>query len=650
MRHLLRRSNRPLLFAALVLALAAAPALAQQGAVQYRVSFPAPEHHYAQVEVTFPSVPGAVLEARMSRSSPGRYAVHEFAKNVFDLHAFDGKGRELRPTRPNPYQWNVTGHDGTVRIVYKVFGRHVDGTYLAVDVSHAHMNMPATLMWARGFDMRAARVTFEPPANYGWKVATQLFPTGDPWTFSAPNFQYLMDSPTELSDFTLRSFQVRNPDGREYTIRTAVHHDGEPSAIDEYAAGTEKIVNEMAAVFGEFPAFDGGTYTFLGDYVPWGGGDGMEHRNSTVVASPISFKDPQNVRRALGTVSHEFFHAWNVERIRPKTLEPFNFEQANISGELWLAEGFTQYYGALVLARAGLAPGEQGAGLVRSALSIINGTGRQFHSAVEMSQMAAFSDAAVAIDATNFSNTFISYYTYGAAIATALDLSLRDRSNGKVTLDDYMRAMWIAHGKPGGPSPAIIAKPYTLKDARDRLAEVSGDRGFADEFFTKYIEGREVPDYATLFAKVGLVLRKRNAGAPWIGTPGTLGQGAVGGGRGRRGGAPGATPTAPTVVRIPGLVAWGTPAFNAGLDEGDVITSADGKPVATTEDWQSALGAHKPGDQMTVEYTRLGKTLKTTIAVGEDPALEVVTVESTGAALTAPQKALRDGWLASKRR
>ena len=336
-----RRCQRLLLTAVLVLVQAAA-ANAQQP-VQYRVSFPAPEHHYAQVEVTWSGIPsGAPLEARMSRSSPGRYAVHEFSKNVFELHAYDGTGKELRATRPNPYQWDVGGHDGTVRIVYKIFGNHVDGTYLAVDDSHAHMNMPATLMWARGFDLRPVRITFQPPASYRWKPATQLFPTDDPWTFTAPNLQYLMDSPTELSDYTLRSFQVRNPDGREFTIRTAVHHDGDAAAIDEYAAGAEKIVNEAAAIFGEFPAFDTGTYTFLGDYVPWGGGDGMEHRNSTVVASATSFRNPQAVRAVLGTVSHEFFHCWNVERIRPKTLEPFNFEEANISGELWLAEGFTQ--------------------------------------------------------------------------------------------------------------------------------------------------------------------------------------------------------------------------------------------------------------------------------------------------------------------
>src|SRR5436190_520218 len=533
---------------AALLSLIAVTASAQQ-AVDYRVSFPAPEHHYAQVEVIWTGVSSATLEARMSRSSPGRYAVHEFAKNVFDVHAFDGNGKELSPTRPTPSQWNVAGHDGTVRLTYKVFGNHVDGTYLAVDDSHAHMNMPATLMWARGFDMRPVRVTFQPPARSAWKPATQLFPTADPWTFTAPNLQYLMDSPTELSDYTLRSFTVRNPDGKEFTIRTAVHHDGDPSVIDEYVAGAEKIVNEAAAVFGAFPVYDTGTYTFLGDYVPWGGGDGMEHRNSTVVASPTSFKNPQAARAALGTVAHEFFHCWNVERIRPKTLEPFDFEEANISGELWLAEGFTQYYAPLIMTRAGVSSADP-AGLVRNAVAVINNPARQFRSAVEMSQMAAFSDAAVAIDETNLPTTFISYYTYGAAIATALDLSLRDRSNGTITLDDYMRAMWLAHGKPDGPSPAIIAKPYTLKDARDRLAEVSGDRKFAADFFDKYIEGRDLPNYEKLFARVGLVLRKRNPGAPWVGL---LDQSFGGGGRGRRGGASGGAASAALGVTLPGL-------------------------------------------------------------------------------------------------
>jgi predicted metalloprotease with PDZ domain len=639
-----RTCSRSIGAAALFCCIAAAAAAQQP--VDYRVSFPAPEHHYAQVEVTWAGVTTPTLEARMSRSSPGRYAVHEFAKNVFDVHAFDGNGHEIVPSRPNPYQWNVSVHDGTVRIAYKVFGNHVDGTYLAVDDSHAHMNMPAMLMWARGFDMRPVRITFQPPAKSTWKPATQLFPTSDPWTFTAPNLQYLMDSPTELSDYTLRSFTVHNPDGREFTIRTAVHHDGDPSAVDEYAAGAEKIVNQAAAVFGEFPVYDTGTYTFVGDYLPWGGNDGMEHRNSTVVTEATSFRNPENVRAVLEALSHEFFHCWNVERIRPQTLEPFDFEEANISGELWLAEGFTQYYGSLIMIRAGLfAP--DAAALVRNAVAVINSPARQFRSAVEMSQMAAFSDRAAWNDETNLPTTFISYYTYGAAIATALDLALRDRSNGKITLDDYMRAMWMAHGKPDGPSPAIIAKPYTLKDARDRLAEVSGDRKFADHFFDKYIEGREIPDYGKLFARVGLVLRRRNPGAAWSGL---MDQSFVGGGRGRRGarGAPAASMG--SGITVPTLVNWGTPAFQAGIEEGDLITSADGKPVSTLEDWQSAVLAHKPGDSMPVEFTRHGTIVKATIELAEDPTVEVVTAESAAVTLTTDQKMMRDAWLGSKRK
>jgi predicted metalloprotease with PDZ domain len=608
--------------------LTVSPPTAAESPVTYRVTFPAPAHHYAEIEVTFPNVPAGALEARMSRSSPGRYAVHEFSKNVFEVHAFDGKGRELATTRSNPYQWNVEGHDGTVRIVYKIYGDHVDGTYLAIDPTHAHMNMPATMMWAHGFDARPIRVTFEPPKGLAWIPATQLFSTDDPWTFTAPNLQYLMDSPTELSAQTIKSFTVRGPDGREATVRVALHHDAGDREVNEYVAGAERIVKEHAAVFGELPEFEPGTYTFLGDYVPWGGGDGMEHRNSTVCAAPTSLRMPGAVGNALDTVAHEFFHAWNVERIRPKSLEPFNFEEANMSGELWLAEGFTQYYGDLIMARAGLADPEQTAtGLARAATAIVTGPGRQFRSAVGMSQHAPFTDAARSVDRTNFSTTWISYYTYGDAVALALDLSLRDRSNGKLSLDDYMRAMWRVHGKPGGAQPGLVAKPYTLKDARERLAEVSGDRAFADTFFDKYVEGREVVDYARLLSRAGFVYRKRNPGAAWIGNANIDGSGT-----------------------ITNLVAWGSPIFDAGLDQGDVILDIAGK-AATGGGLASVLKATKPGEHITVSFKRRnGATGTATITAKEDPSLEAVTIESTGGTLTSDQKAFRDAWLGSRAR
>jgi len=620
----MRTIRRSAFLASLLTLAVAAAAVAQQPPTQYRISFPAPEHHYAEVEVTFPAAP-ATLEARMARSSPGRYAIHEYSKNVFDVHAYDGRGMELEIVRPNPYQWNVTGHDGTVRITYKIFGNHVDGTYLGIDSTHAHMNIPATFMFARGFDARPIRVTFEQPKGRNWKVATQLFPTDDPFTFTAPNFQYFMDSPTEMSDFGVRSFKVRNPDGKEFTIITAVHHDGPDSALDEYVAGTEKIVREQGAIFGEYPEFDTGSYTFLGDYVPWGGGDGMEHRNSTVVAAPVSFKNPQMARQVLGTVSHEFFHAWNVERIRPKSLEPFNFEKANMSEALWIAEGFTQYYGGLVMGRAGLRPAEQTMiSLANSALGVATHPARQFRSPVQMSQHAPYSDAARSVDENNFSYSFISYYTYGSALALALDLELRARSNGKVTLDDYMRAMWKVHGKPGGSEPGLVARPYTLDDAKTRLAEVSGDPGFANDFFARFVHGREIPDYAALLAPAGLVVRPRNPGAAWIGVQ----------------------MDRENAARVGSLVPFGAPAFAAGLEEGDVITSFGGTAFTTLA---AALKDRKPGENVTVEFRRpSGEVVTSNVTLAEDPAMQVLTIESAGGTLTPAQKAFRDAWLGSK--
>ncbi len=133
----------------------------------------------------------------MSRTSPGRYALHEFAKNVFDVRPRTARASRSPPTRPDPHQWDFAGHDGTVVVTYKIFGDRTDGTYLGIDAVHAHMNIPAALMFVRGWFERPARVTFVQPPGKKWKVATQLFPTGDPLVFTAPNIHYLMDSPTD---------------------------------------------------------------------------------------------------------------------------------------------------------------------------------------------------------------------------------------------------------------------------------------------------------------------------------------------------------------------------------------------------------------------------------------------------------------------
>jgi len=241
------------------------------------------------VDVTFAGVPAGPLELRMSRSSPGRYALHEFAKNVFDVRVTDAAGQALTVSRPNPHQWNVTGHSGTVRVTYRVFGDRVDGTYLGIDSSHAHINMPAALMWARGFEDRPASVRFERPPDTPWRVATQLLSGGDAFSFNAPNLQYLMDSPSEFSGFALRSFTV--PDEvRTPVFRVAIHSAEANAEVDSLVRDMEAIVRETRHMFREFPAFEGNTYTFIADYGPWATDDAMEHRNSAFLTSQSSIR------------------------------------------------------------------------------------------------------------------------------------------------------------------------------------------------------------------------------------------------------------------------------------------------------------------------------------------------------------------------
>lgn len=561
-----------------------------------------------QVDATFHDVGTGPLALRMSRTSPGRYALHEFAKNVFDVKVVDGAGGALKAERPNPHQWDVSGHDGTVRVTYRVFGDRTDGTYLSIDATHAHINIPSALIWARGLDTRPVTVRIESPK--AWKVATQLFPTSDAAVFSAPNLQYLMDSPIELSAYTARSFTVPNSSGgKPATIRIALHHDGTDAEADRFAKDVERIVREEQAIYGELPAFDDGTYTFLADYRPSVNGDGMEHRNSTVLTSGASLATSRV--GLLGTVAHEFFHSWNVERIRPRSLEPFGFEDANMSGELWFAEGFTSYYDSLVLARAGLTSVDE---LLRTwsdeLNAVISSPARRFRSAVDMSRLAPFVDAARSIDPTNWDNTFISYYTFGSALGLGLDLSLRDFTAGRVSLDDYMRAMWATFGKPGGKAPGYVDKPYTLADLRATLAEVSGSRQFADEFFDRFIEGHEVVDYKRLLARAGFDLRRRSAGRAWLGDVRLE-----------------AKPDG-SVVSAP--VRYDTPAYLAGLAQGDVVVSVDGTALKAGEAFDGVIRARKPGDVVKLAVRRGAENLTLSVTLTEDPTQEIVRMETNG--------------------
>lgn len=589
-------------------------AMAQE--IRYDFRMPNAAHHEAEITVTWTNVPaGRPLEARMSRSSPGRYALHEFAKNVYSVRAEDSRGRALTITRPNPHQWDVAGHDGTVKLTYTLFADRADGTYSQVDRTHAHLNAPATWMWARGMDARPARVIFHDlPA--GWQVATQLFPTDQPTTFTAPSFQYLMDSPVMAADQDIRSWQVTSG-GRTQTIRLAIHHAGTRAEVDSYVEMVKKVVAEQAGLFGQLPRFDGGVYTFLACYLPHTSGDGMEHRNSTVLSSSGSLA--QAAQGLLGTVSHEFVHAWNVERIRPRSLEPFDFERENMSGELWLAEGFTSHIGPLAIRRAGITDDRAYArSLSGTVNAVLSAPGRKYFSAAEMSMQAPFVDAASSIDPQNRQNTFISYYTWGSGIGLALDLTLRQRFN--LGIDDYMRGLWTEFG--------ATEKPYTIADARDALGRVTRDPAFATEFFRRYVTGQEAPDYATLLAQAGFLVRPAAAAAAWIGD---VSWRVEGGG---------------LVLQAGPLV--GTPIYAAGMDRGDRLITIDGRPAATPEVVSEVLAARRAGDAIAVTFESRGQSLRATMTLATSPRVEVRALEEAGQAPTPAQLAFRQRWLGSR--
>jgi predicted metalloprotease with PDZ domain len=602
----------------------AARSIADGPAVRYAVTFPNAVHHEARITATFAGLPaGQKLVILMPRSSPGRYALHDFVKNVYYTVATDGAGKLLVISRPDPYSWEVTpGGDGTVQFNYTLYGDRSDGTFVGIDQQHAHLNMPAAFCYAQGMENRPAEVKFELPPN--WKVATQLKPSAsDKATFTAPNLQYFMDSPTVLG--TSQLLHTWQDGGR--TFEMATYYTGPSSEVDAFVKKTQKVVREAAGIYGgEYPQFDFGRYTFLADYLPQATGDGMEHRNSTSLTSSQPLHE-EGALRNLGTVSHEFFHAYNTERIRSQGLEPFDFQRVNMSDALWFGEGFTQYYGELVLRRAGFYDDEQFFEKVSSWVNArLNAPGARYASPLEMSRQAAFTDAAVSLDPTNRNNTYLSYYVQGAGLALCLDLQLRQRYH--TSLDKYMQAMWQEFGKPQTPALAP-AKTYTVADLQRVLGTVAKDTAFAGSFFRRYIYGHEAPRFGENLATMGLAV----------------------------------VPVKALAAALPRQVEFdeegrcilnrnttiGSGLYKAGIDRGDQIVTLDGEKIDNMATLESIMRRHTPADLVPVKVrSRAGVERSVQVVLTEDTNVQVQAMESVEKMTATPaQKEQRAAWLAS---
>jgi predicted metalloprotease with PDZ domain len=291
-----------------------------------------------------------------------------------------------------------------------------------------------------------------------------------------------------------------------------------------------------------------------------------------------------------------------------------------MSGELWFAEGFTDYYAPLVLKRAGLMSRDEFVAIMRDAVNaVLTAPGREVFSPVDMSRRAAFVDGASSIDPQNQANTYISYYTYGRAVALGIDLAIRSRFPGK-SLDDWMRAMWRRHPD--------VQKPYTLDDLERALAEATGSGDFAKEIFERHIHGLEPMEYGALLARAGFTLQPAATGKAWIGTPPVT--------------------FSDRGIDIVGPTLRGSPLYAAGIDRGDRIVEADGKNLKTRRDLDDLAASHKPGDRSTLTVeARTGKK-QVQIIWAQAPDIEIISFEKAGRPVTPEITALRDAWLGSK--
>ncbi len=595
--------------------------------ITYRLSVSRPVSHLFEVaiEVQLPADSKTTsIDFQMPRWSPGRYAVFDFAKNVQEFQALGGicpqnakcQLPDSPVTRIDDQTWRVATintHNLTIR--YKVFGNDLSGTFSQLDARHANFNGGSIFMYIVDHKPDPVKLVIEPPT--GWRIFNGRMERPDQREWQFANWDLLTDTPTEIApDFTHDQFEV---DGKMYHV--IVHSFGdEGKKRAALVKDIEKIVRAEIAMWGP-PEFD--SYTFLIHFAADDvSSDGMEHLTSTQIIEPGALGEEGVYGSALETLSHEFFHVWNVKRLRPLALGPWDFTRPLITRELWIAEGFTNYYGNLMMRRAGLWDDTK---FLRRESDTITGIetapGSRLMSAEQSSLVAPFIDNAPHSQKTNLGNTAISYYPKGELIGLVLDLMIRGKTNGKSSLDDVMRRMYDEYYlKSPNASYYLRGRGYTMEDLQRVAFEVAG-YDFSD-FFKRYVRDTEVLPYSEAFGYAGLSLTRTVARQPHD--------------------AGIALEWGDSKNPVIGRVRNSSPAEEAGLQQGDEILSLGGKKVSN-ENWLVSLARYKEGDRVAITVRRNRRNINPTIVIGPPDRFDY-RIESHSN-VNPEQIALRTAWL-----
>ncbi|MGB0036913.1 MAG: PDZ domain-containing protein [Candidatus Acidiferrales bacterium] len=589
--------------------------------LHYKLAFEQPNTHLMDVSINAAGLQGASVEFAMPDWAPGSYNIENYAANVQRFRASAPEGKSLAWSKVDSQTWRVElAGSSAVTVEYQIFGNTLQNNQAQYNDRHVFIGGPAVWMYLVGAKERPVDLSIEVPP--GWKIATGMEHTSD-HTFRAADFNWFTDQPLEISNFAQKDFQVLGT-----TYHVIVHDVEGHKDFSKFTADTQKIVEAIVPIFspvvGGEQAAPFKEYWFLFHIWPKSGG-GLEHLNSTQINFRTDWDDtgPATYHQGgttqyelkLFVTSHEFFHAWNVKRLRPKPLGPFDYSQMVHTPSLWISEGLTSYYGALALARAGLISPQKYLDDIASLITQFEAEpGRQERS-IEDTSWDTWFPRQLTQRENNLANTNYSYYDGGQIMGHILDFAIRQKTDNQKSLDDWMRLLYSRYALP---------KPgFEPADPVRAASEVAG--GDLSDIFRRYISGKEPIPYEKYFAYAGIAVEKKaDSSKPWIGLSTTKED------DGR------------TTIKN---VIPGGPAEAAGLDRNDTLIALDGHAV-DADGFAKAIGERKPGDMVRIMVLRLGEVKECPLTIGASPyaTYALKPIEHP----TDQQKAIYNGWLGIK--
>lgn len=573
-----RRRLFPLLCALAVVGIDPIGAQTATDPIRYTLRFPAPQTHYVEVEATYPTGGRQDLDLFMAVWTPGSYLVREYERHVESVAAksADGRSRPVEKTHKN--RWRVrTGGAPSVTVSYRVYGREMTVRNNWIESGFAMINGAPTFITLVDRTPRPHEVRLElPPA---WKTtASPLNPiAGTAHAFRAADFDELVDSPLIAGNPVIREFEVASK--KHYLVL-----EGDPSFFDadRAAADARKIVEAAGKVMGG--RYDYPRYYFQTLVTDAGGG--LEHKNSAMLMTGrFTTRNPRSYLGWNGLVAHEYFHNWNVKRLRPIELGPFDYENEVLTKSLWIAEGFTDYYGGILVRRAGLQTSDDYLEELSDSIEQVQTRPGRLVTPVGMASYDTWIKQYRADE--NTPNTSIDYYPKGAVIAFLLDAKIRKATNGAKSLDEAMR---LAYQRYSG------AKGYTLEQFYRTMSEVAGLD--LEAWFHSTVDTTDELDYTEALGYFGLRFRPVDTRTtrPYLGLVTRTDNGRL----------------------LVSQVRRGTPAHDAGLNVDDEILAIDDVRVRA-DGLNARLDLYRRGDTITVLVARRDRLTRVPVTLGADP-------------------------------